>query len=36
MNRFIDSLDPDRLIFLQADVDKFLTSSKEIDDAIDR
>lgn len=36
MNRFIDSLDPDRLIFLQADVDKFLTGSKEIDDAIDR
>ncbi len=36
MNRFIDSLDLDRLIFLQADVDKFLTDSKEIDDAIDR
>ncbi len=36
MNRFIDSLDPDRLIFLQADVDKFLTGSKEIDDAIER
>ena len=36
MNRFIDSLDPDRLIFLQADVDKFLTGSKEIDDAIGR
>ena len=36
MNRFIDSLDPDRLIFLQADVEKFLTGSKEIDDAIAR
>lgn len=36
MNRFIDSLDPDRLIFLQADIDKFLTGSKEIDDAIKR
>ncbi|MCH4542165.1 tail-specific protease [Ochrobactrum sp. POC9] len=36
MNRFVDSLDPDRLIFLQADVDKFLSSSKEIDDAIER
>ncbi|TNV08848.1 carboxy terminal-processing peptidase [Brucella pecoris] len=36
MDRFIDSLDPDRLIFQQADVDKFLTGSKEIDDAIER
>src|SRR5690606_40814139 len=35
MNRFIDSLDPDRLMFLQAVVDKFLTGSKEIDGAIE-
>ncbi len=36
MNRYIDSLDPDRLIFLQSDIDSFKTSSKEIDDAIDQ
>lgn len=34
MNRFIKSLDPDRLIFLQADIDRFMTSSTEIDNAI--
>lgn len=34
LNRYIDSLDPDRLIFLQSDIDSFKTSSKEIDDAI--
>ncbi len=36
MNRYIDSLDPDRLIFLQSDIDSFKTSSKEIDDAINQ
>ncbi|KAA9367077.1 MULTISPECIES: carboxy terminal-processing peptidase [Ochrobactrum] len=34
MDRFIDDLDPDRLIFLQADVESFKTRSKEIDDGI--
>jgi carboxyl-terminal processing protease len=34
MDRFIDALDPDRLIFLQADVESFKTRSKEIDDGI--
>lgn len=34
MDRFIDSLDPERLIFLQADIDSFKSSSKKIDDAI--
>ena len=36
MNRYIDSLDPDRLIFLQSDIDSFKTSSKEIDDSINQ
>ncbi|MCL8000343.1 carboxy terminal-processing peptidase [Brucella sp. 21LCYQ03] len=34
MDRFIDSLDPERLIFLQSDIDSFMMSSKKIDDAI--
>ncbi|MFQ0813109.1 tail-specific protease [Brucella anthropi] len=34
MNRFIDSLDPDRLIFLQSDIDRFKRDSTRIDDAI--
>jgi len=36
MDRFIDSLDPERLIFLQSDIDSFMTSSKKIDDAIQK
>ncbi len=36
MNRFIKSLDPDRVIFLQSDIDKFMASSTKIDDAIDQ
>ncbi len=36
MNRFIKSLDPDRVIFLQPDIDKFMASSTKIDDAIDQ
>ncbi|WP_095448177.1 carboxy terminal-processing peptidase [Ochrobactrum quorumnocens] len=36
MNRYIDSLDPDRLIFLRSDIDSFKTSSTEIDDAINQ
>ncbi|CAN7701771.1 carboxy terminal-processing peptidase [Rhizobium rhizogenes] len=35
MNRFIKSLDPDRVLFLQTDIDKFMASSTKIDDAID-
>ncbi len=34
MKHFIESLDPDRMIFLQADVDKFMGDSDKIDDAI--
>lgn len=34
MDRYIDALDPDRLIFLQSDVDSFKTESTKIDDAI--
>lgn len=34
MDRFIQSLDPDRIIFLQSDIDSFKTGSKQIDDAI--
>jgi carboxyl-terminal processing protease len=34
MDRFIKSLDPDRMLFLQADIDKFSTDSAKIDDAI--
>lgn len=36
MNRFIKSLDPDRMMFLQADIDTFMTNSTKIDDAIKR
>jgi carboxyl-terminal processing protease len=36
MNRYIDSLDPDRLIFLQSDIDSFKTGSTDIDDAINQ
>ncbi|MBB3286985.1 carboxyl-terminal processing protease [Rhizobium sp. BK347] len=36
MNRFIKSLDPDRIIFLQADIDKFMAGSTKIDDAINQ
>lgn len=36
MTRFIKSLDPDRALFLQADIDKFMVSSTKIDDAIKR
>ncbi|MCJ9749917.1 carboxy terminal-processing peptidase [Neorhizobium sp. BETTINA12A] len=34
INRFIKSLDPDRMLFLQADIDKFMAGSAKIDDAI--
>lgn len=36
MDRFIKSLDPDRMMFLQADIDTFMTDSTKIDDAIKR
>jgi carboxyl-terminal processing protease len=36
MERFIKSLDPDRVLFLQADIDKFTADSAKIDDAINR
>ncbi|MBM7043888.1 carboxy terminal-processing peptidase [Rhizobium lusitanum] len=36
MNRFIKSLDPDRVLFLQADIDKFMADSAKIDDAINQ
>ncbi|RDL46307.1 Tail-specific protease [Ensifer sp. M14] len=36
MDRFIESLDPDRALFLQADVDSFMADRSEIDDAIER
>ncbi|TXI12204.1 MAG: tail-specific protease [Rhizobium sp.] len=36
MDRFIKSLDPDRVLFLQSDIDKFMAGSKKIDDAIDQ
>ena len=36
MDRFIQSLDPDRMIFLQADIDNFMADSAGIDDAIKR
>ncbi|WP_168879092.1 carboxy terminal-processing peptidase [Rhizobium sp. P28RR-XV] len=36
MNRFIKSLDPDRIIFSQADIDKFMAGSTKIDDAINQ
>src|SRR5262245_26441044 len=34
MDRFIKSLDPDRVLFLQSDIDKFMAESDKIDDAI--
>lgn len=36
MDGFIKSLDPDRMLFLQADIDKFMAERSEIDDAIER
>ena len=36
MNRFINSLDPDRVFFQQADIDRFMSNSAKIDDAIKR
>jgi len=34
MNRFIKSLDADRMLFVQADIDKFMAESTKVDDAI--
>jgi carboxyl-terminal processing protease len=34
MTRFIESLDPDRIFFLKADIDTFMADSAKIDDAI--
>ena len=36
MNRYIKSLDPDRVFFMQADIDKFMADSTKIDDAINQ
>ncbi|HBF32310.1 carboxy terminal-processing peptidase [Rhizobium sp.] len=36
MDRFIKSLDPDRVIFLQSDIDNFMADRAKIDDAIKR
>ncbi|ARM92540.1 tail specific protease (plasmid) [Rhizobium sp. CIAT894] len=36
MDSFIKSLDPDRMLFLQTDVDKFMADRSEIDDAIEK
>jgi carboxyl-terminal processing protease len=36
MTRFIKSLDPDRMLFLQTDIDTFAADSTKIDDAIKR
>lgn len=36
MDRFIQSLDPEKLIFLQSDIDSFKASSTEIDNAIQK
>jgi carboxyl-terminal processing protease len=36
MNRFIKSLDPDRVLFLQTDIDKFNADSAKLDDGINR
>jgi len=36
MDRFIKSLDPDRVLFMQSDIDKFMTDSTKIDDAINK
>lgn len=34
MNHFIKSLDADRMLFMQADIDKFMTENTKVDDAI--
>lgn len=34
MNKYIKSLDPDRMLFTQSDIDAFAKDSKKIDDAI--
>lgn len=34
MSKFIKSLDPDRMLFMQSDIDKFNADSTKIDDAI--
>jgi carboxyl-terminal processing protease len=36
MTRFVKSLDPDRALFLQSDIDTFMADSTKIDDAIKR
>lgn len=36
MDRFIKSLDPDREVFMQADINRFMSDRSEIDDAIER
>lgn len=36
MDRFIKSLDPDRTLFLQADIDRFMSDRNKLDDAIER
>ncbi|MET0748717.1 MAG: carboxy terminal-processing peptidase [Rhizobium sp.] len=36
MNKFIKSLDPDRVLFLQTDIDAFMADSTKIDDTINR
>ncbi|MBW9117957.1 carboxy terminal-processing peptidase [Rhizobium cauense] len=36
MDHFIKSLDPDRMVFLQTDIDKFMSDRSKIDDAIKR
>ncbi|OWW04781.1 tail-specific protease [Rhizobium sp. R72] len=36
MDRFIKSLDPDRVLFLQADIDRFMADRSAIDDGIAR
>ncbi|MEI1249674.1 carboxy terminal-processing peptidase [Rhizobium aouanii] len=35
MDGFIKSLDPDRMLFLQADIDGFMSDRSEVDDAIE-
>lgn len=36
MDRFIKSLDPDRMLFLQADIDKFKAQDTKLDDAVNK
>lgn len=36
MDRFIKALDPDRILFLQADIDKFAADKTKIDDGINQ